>query len=197
MESVPARLVLLNTPYSTLSVAQLPAFRSYRGKFVLRNLPPGTYRAAIERPGAQTLFVPVVLKPGQAVRTTWQLEPSTQAGNLLRNPLMDLRWCTPDAPDHWRYDAPHHQWISENIPVTPNKTYRAGFEARTEPSSNTPPLIELQWMSQSWQTMNVPPVELKDTSAIVVPDKAIYVRFAIRQVKDPAGSLRLLHLSAQ
>jgi hypothetical protein len=190
MDNVPAKLVILDTPYSTLSVEQLPTFGSYHGRFVLHGIPPGTCKVAVERPGAATFTLSIVLKSGQTLRQTWQLAPSSPSGNLLRNPNMELHWSSHDAPDHWRFDAPRKQWVSENVPVTAGKVYRVGGDA----GPDAPP-VELQWMSQSWQAMNAPAMEVKGPSQVTVPDKAIYVRFAIKQVKDPTGSWRNLYLT--
>jgi hypothetical protein len=192
MEGAPAKLVLLDTPYSTLSVAEPPGFHLYRGRFTLRGLSPGTYRAVIERTGATTLQFPIPIKAGQTLRTTWRMEPSVPAGNLVRNPTLDLHWCTPEAPDHWRYDVPRRQWISDNIPVIAGKKYRARVGAGA-----APPEVELQWLAEFWQPMKVPAVEVKEEATAIPPDKAVYVRLAIKQVKNPAGAVRLLSLAAQ
>ena len=88
MENLPAKLMVMGTDYSTMSEQSLPAFRTYRGVFSLRNIPPGTCRLAIERVGSQTLYVPPVsLKAGETVHATLgapayshRREPGAQSG---------------------------------------------------------------------------------------------------------------------
>ena len=141
MENLPAKLIVLGTSYSTLSVESLPAYHTYLGTFSLRNLPPGAYRMAIERVGSETLYPPpLVLKAGETVRPNWKLQPSQVAGNLSPNPDLSLRWVDDGAPDHWRFDRTKQQWISDNIPVTPGRNYRAGCELKQGAASE----VELQ-----------------------------------------------------
>jgi hypothetical protein len=115
---LPAKLVLLGTRYSTLSALNYSSLRQYSGVFELRNLPSGTYRAAIERPGATTLFSsPFTLKPGEEARFTWHLQPQLEPGNLVQNSDFALHWVTLSVPDHWHHEDKCHCWLSDNISV--------------------------------------------------------------------------------
>ncbi|MGH9666638.1 MAG: carboxypeptidase-like regulatory domain-containing protein [Bryobacteraceae bacterium] len=200
MENLPAKLVLMGTDYSTLSEESLPDFHRYRGTFSLRDVSPGAYRLAIERVGSQTLYVhSLVVRAGETVRTTWTLRSSRIDGNLVPNPDLTLRWLTPDAPDHWRFDTPRHQWISDNIPVVPGRSYRAGCELDNRPS----PSVELQWMAHAWQAMKAPtePLDFSKTTrpeiSITAPASAIFVRFIVKAQGDPSSALKTFFIKAE
>jgi hypothetical protein len=67
----PARLRLLNTPWSTFSEQVTEATADYyRGLIVLRNVPPGEYEAEVSRPGAAPHRARVCLRNGEAQRLT-------------------------------------------------------------------------------------------------------------------------------
>ena len=193
MENLPAKLIVLGTSYSTLSVESLPAYHTYLGTFSLRNLPPGAYRMAIERVGSETLYPPpLVLKPGEIARLNWKLHPSLVEGNLAPNPDLSLRWVASDAPDHWRFDSSRHQWISDNIPVVPGRSYRAGCELKQGAASE----VELQWMSHAWEAMKASQAPLhfsgqacEDILVTAAPN-SIFVRFAVKSQQDPSTVLR-------
>src|SRR5581483_228128 len=53
-QTMPAKLVLLGTNFSTLSDLAEARRDGYQGVLHLRNLPPGTYRPVISRPGSKT-----------------------------------------------------------------------------------------------------------------------------------------------
>jgi hypothetical protein len=194
MENLPAKLVLLGTDYSTLSEQSRPAFHLYRGVFSLRNLPPGTYRLAIERVGSQTLYIPsLTLKAGETARATWDLKPTKIAGNLAPNPDLTLRWLTPDAPDHWRFDAPRHQWVSDTIPVVPGRSYRAGCALVSQAAGS----VELQWLSHAWEIMKVPTLPFESPErTVTVPPNAIFVRFIVKTQKEPSTALSSIFVQA-
>jgi hypothetical protein len=195
MENLPAKLVILGTDYSTLSEQALPAFHTYRGVFSLRSLPPGNYRVAIERVGSRTLHIESVrLKAGETARATWKLEPARVPGNLAPNPDLTLRWLTPDAPDHWRLDAPRKQWVSDNIPVTPGRDYVAGCQRRGQGDS-----VELQWMAHAWEAMKTPtlPFESRNELTVTVPAGAIFVRFVVKSQQEPGSALSEISVRAE
>jgi hypothetical protein len=200
MENVPTKLMVMGTGYSTLSQQSLPAFHTYRGVFTLRNLPAGTYRVAIERVGSQTLYVPSDrLQAGETVRASWQLQPSRVGGNLAPNPDMTLRWLTPEAPDHWRLDAPRKQLVSDNIPVIPGRRYRAGCELGAQAAGG----VELQWMSHAWEIMKAPTVpfdfskERRAEITLTVPAGAIFVRFIVKGQHEPGPALSEIFIKVE
>ncbi len=190
--NLPAKLVLMETGYSTLSEEALPAFHAYRGVFSLRNIPPGAYRMAIERIGSQTLYLPpVTLKPGERLRTDYALQATPIPGNLVPNPDLKLHWLTRDAPDHWRLDAPRHQWLSDDIPVIPGQAYRTGCELRGQAAGG----VELQWMAHAWENMKTAtiPFDFAKSSqaemSVTAPAGAIFVRFIVKSQKDPSSAV--------
>lgn len=70
----PARLRLLGTPFSTGSEAVTEATADYyRGRLLLKNVPPGRYRGELSRPGATPLQVEVTARPGSTIRVSVEL----------------------------------------------------------------------------------------------------------------------------
>ena len=210
MENLPAKLMVKGTDYSTLSEQSLPAFHTYRGVFYLRNIPPGTYYMAIERVGSETLQTieqtAVILKAGETDHENWNLRPSAiawagiQGGNLVPNAKLTLRWVTPDAPDHWRYDAPHHQWVSDNIPITPGRIYRAGCALYPRAADEG---VELQWMAHAWEISKVPNVPFdfsKGTHtemSVTAPAGVIFVRVVIKAQRERLTDLGSVFIQAE
>ena len=138
-ELLPAKLVLLNTNYSTLSEASSIVGERYQGSFVLRNLPAGVYRAAIERVGAETLLTePFNVTKGRVSHFDWQMKPSAPQDNLVQNPDFILRWVSRNAPDHWHFDSKDKCWVSDNIPVQAGKAYEFWAEARSTARPSVP-----------------------------------------------------------
>jgi hypothetical protein len=188
---LPAKLVLLGTGYSTLSESVSVGTFGYTGSFHLSHLPPGRYRAAVERPGSETLFSgDLVLKAGHEVAVDWKL--TSAHDNLVQNPDFALRWVRPDAPDHWHYDAARKSWISDNIPVAVGSHYVASM---TEAAA---PQIHLEWMAQHWKTTDDVAILLPGTGApadVLVPATAIYARFVIDGIEPPNTHIRSLSLT--
>jgi hypothetical protein len=194
MENLPAKLVVLGTDYSTLSEPAMLAFHAYRGLFTLRNIPAGKYLVAVERVGSRTLYPQAIsIAAGKAVAQAWELQPDPVAGNRMPNADLSLHWLSQGAPDHWRFDAPHRQWLSDNIPVTPERMYRAGWTPGTHP----PEAVELQWMSHAWEAMKTPPVAIAsgDPIAVPAPDGAMFVRFVVHTLDDPSIGIAGLYLT--
>lgn len=196
MKFVPAKLMLIGTDYSTLSEPLIETPRYYRGSFILRDLPPGSYRAIIERTGAQSLFSgPLVLRAGQTLHLDWRLRPSDPAGNLVRNPRFKIRWTAQDVPDQWRFDKAKNYWLSDNVPIEAGKSYRVGFEAK----ASAHPDVKLQWMAAHWGKPIGDPVQLQSSSigsALLAPSKAFYARFIVAGSNDPASSVEAVFLAA-
>lgn len=189
LENLPAKIMFPGTEYSTLSTQSPPEFGAYRGVFSLRSIPPGTYSIAVERPGSEPLRIAgLVLKAGQPVHANWKLSPSDVSGNMALNPHLELRWVTKDAPDHWHSDTAKRQWISDNIPVTAGREYRAGCERKAGASAG----IELQWMSHAWEVSKIPPEsfsfsqEARAEKRISIPANAMFARFVVHSSEDPS-----------
>jgi hypothetical protein len=190
---LPAKLVLLNTNYSTLSEASSATVERYQGSFVLHNLPPGTYRAAIERVGAETLITqPFTLINGQISHFDWQMKPSSPQRNLVQNPDFRLRWVSKNAPDHWHFDRKDRCWVSDNIPVQGGSVYDFWTEAR----STAGPEVAVQWMQQAWEPVSSAALIIDTRNSTKFPAKeeapqnAIYVRFRIFSAKNPDADFR-------
>jgi hypothetical protein len=190
---LPAKLILLGTSYSTLSTQNYASSDRYSGIFELRNLPPGTYKAAIERPGAATLFTsPFTLAPGKQAKLIWRLQPPAEPGNLVQNPDFALHWVNPPAPDHWHHEDKCQCWLSDNIPVATDARYRAALIL--PPSSKRS--VTLEWMAQHWKTTDDPAIPVADSVEVTAPKKAIYARFALSGNEPPSQDLQRLVLTA-
>lgn len=188
---LPAKLVLLGTDYSTLSESVSNGSFDYSGSFFLSHLPPGHYRAAVERPGSETLFpVEFDLEAGRARTANVTLMPSN--GNLVQNSDFGLHWVRPDAPDHWHYEPAKKSWLSDNIPVVAGNHYLALIAASGHPE------VHLEWMAQHWKTTDDAPILLPapDVSLdVLAPPKAIYLRFVVTGADSPETHIRSLSLA--
>jgi hypothetical protein len=182
---LPAKLVLLGTNYSTLSETSFVNRSLYSGTFSLVHLPPGSYRAAIERPGSETLFTPEFsVHKGEQTTFSWTLNPS--GNNLIENPDFRLRWVANSIPDHWHYSAAKMCWLSDNIPVLVGGRYLVSIDSKTK----TSPDVHLEWMANHWQTTDDPTIEISEKPAeTVAPSKALYARFCIKGLEAPFETL--------
>lgn len=192
---LPAKLILLGTNLSTLSSPQFVVSGRYAGAFAFRNLPPGRYRAAVERPGAATLFLPLNLQPGRQNTFSWMLPASSPADNLVQNADFSLHWLSPQAPDHWHHEDRCRCWLSDNIPVNRGASYRAAFLARAQAA----PAVTLEWMAMHWQRTNdapLPVASTQDTSptTVTAPPAAVYARFSVAGDQPPQDTLRSVAL---
>lgn len=190
---LPAKLVLLGTNYSTLSSSDDSNPQRYLGTFFLKNLPAGTYSLAVERPGAETLFIPSFeLRKNQHAQFAWHLDDTSPAGDLVQNSDFKLRWLSSALPDHWHHDQTCHCWLSDNIPVIHGNPYRA----YAVPSQSSGREVTLQWMAFHWQTTNDPPVRIRaiqqvsDAGVVTAPPTAVYARIAIAGDDAPLGAFR-------
>lgn len=190
---LPAKLILLGTNYSTLSSLNDRLAARYSGTFFFRNLPPGKYRAAIERPGAQTLLIPsFTLVKGQQLHFEWHLEGTSPSGNLVQNDSFLLHWVSAGAPDHWHHDEQCHCWLSDNIPVVKGHSYRAFVQPKTEMRRSA----SIQWMAMHWERTDDPAIDIatgdsvSKSTVVTAPPKAVYARIAISGDDLPERWLR-------
>lgn len=197
MDLLAAKLVLLNTNYSTMSEAAHSEAGVYRGTFLLKNLTPGNYEAVISRPGATPrLGQRITLKLNATATFAWRLEPTDPPGNLIRNPDFRIRWAVEDAPDCWRYDKAKDAWVSENIAITPGKRYRAGVNVKAGAEA----AVSLEWMAQHWLpagaalVLSQEPGGQQVETAITAPGDALYVRMSVQGRDDPSSRLRSVFL---
>lgn len=132
MEKVPARLCVLGTNISTLVDAS--------GRFELRDLPPGSHRLEIFRPGSGSTNLTILLQAGRTNAVTIVLPPLP--ANLVRNGKFTLKWVRPDAPDCWyKTDL---GWEGEIIPLKRGQKYR--LAARFKPGAKGDVLV--RWTKQ-------------------------------------------------
>jgi hypothetical protein len=190
---LPAKLVLFGTDFSTLSSLDDSSQKQYAGTLLLRNIPPGTYNAAVERTGAKTIMLsPFTVRNGEQVHLTFNLQSSSPAGNLVQNPDYTLHWVSPSAPDHWRHEAQCHCWLSDNIPVLRGTEYSTYFV----PGPRSDREVTIQWMAKHSERTADPPLRIPagqritDAVKLTTPPNAVYVRIAISGDASPQDSLR-------
>ncbi len=154
-----ARIVLVGTDYATLATTAdpRPSDSQWRGKFELRNLPPGEYRLLAYRTGSQLhISEPVHLESGKQSRLDIMLKATSPAGNVIENPDGRLESLQPGVTDRWTVISakPQSLWSSTGAYVAPHTTYRCGavlkdpaakvqfvFSARPSPTNRPQPLI--------------------------------------------------------
>jgi hypothetical protein len=190
---LPAKLILLGTNFSTLSSLDDLSPGEYSGTFFLHNLPPGTYRAAIERPGAETLFIPpFTLESGHQANFTWHLQGTSPAGNTVQNADFKLHWLSSHFPDHWHHEFGCHCWLSDNIPVVHGNAYRL----YVLPARSSGREVTLQWMAQHWERTKDPDIsvpaaqDLSGGLTVTAPSTAVYGRLAIAGDDPPQAAFR-------
>jgi hypothetical protein len=117
MEKLPAKVLLLGTPYATLADGA--------GHYEFRHLPPGTFRVSVLRAGSATAISQVTL--ARAGSSTLDFTLPGDAGNLLRNGSFGLHWIAPAQSDAW-YPVKHRLgeafWEGELIPVVAGRHYK-------------------------------------------------------------------------
>lgn len=188
-ESLPAKLMIVGGNYSTTSELVTLDKGRYRGVFLLRNVPPGSYRVMVSRVGSRTLSVDkVAINPGSPARYDWSLEPDAVAWNLVRNPDFRIRWRNTD-PDNWEFDKGAESWVSDNIKVYGGAKYRLQAALRGEPGLG----VKLQWYKTHWQPASdpiaLPAGEKSPQMEMTAPEIAQYARLLIGTREDPARAV--------
>jgi hypothetical protein len=119
VEKLPAKLVLLGTPYSTLADAD--------GRYEFRGLPPGVATLGVLRPGCANGSFPIAIPATGALEQDCTLKADAVPGNWLRDATLDLAWLAQDRPEAWypaksKIEGPH--WQSEVLPVKVGSKYQ-------------------------------------------------------------------------
>lgn len=130
-----ARIVLLNTPFSTLTEAS-PTSSSDRwtGTAEFRYLPPGTYEVVAYRPGAQPGRTVVTLTEGGSTTVEISLQNTDPPQNLIYNPGFELRTLNVNSPDRWSVSATAagKVWTSAAIGLKAGQRYRCGAAFKSD-----------------------------------------------------------------
>jgi hypothetical protein len=109
-----AKIVISGTNYSTVTDPS--------GKWVLHNLPSGTYMGKVHHPGCRMDNFTARLEPGQSRVINILMLTLKPAGNLLRNPDLRVQWKTPGSPDSWLKTKA--DWKSDLAPITADRKYQ-------------------------------------------------------------------------
>lgn len=188
LSMLPAKLVLLRTDYSTTSEAATSTGEFYSGSFDLHNIPVGSYQAAIERPGAKTIFTKTfTVAKGHTIHFDFRMQPSAAPGNLVRNPDFRLHWVSADAPDHWHFDSKENSWISDNIAIKVGATYEFWADATQAGTTQ----VSLQWMQESWQPLAAAPIRIDSNNSAAnpghtqAPGNVLYARLCVAGAEWP------------
>ncbi len=193
-EALAARLLLLGTPYSTLSEPVRKGAAGYRGTFHLRALPPGAYTPVVYRTGCKTLFGETfTLKAGSPAVLKWDLEADTPAGDLVRNPDFRIRWSGKDRPEHWQYAENRGGWVSDNVRVAAGRKYRIAIKF----ASTSPGRVFVQWMQHHAIQLSER-IELASAEEVVTPPAgALYVRLIVAGRRDPAETVQRISITGE
>lgn len=123
------RVVLLGTSFATCAEATSPPGSGpWEGIARWRNLPPGSYRMVVYRPGAQPAERDVVLEPDNLFTVEVELRPTEPPGNLVYNPTLNLFTLGVDEPDRWTW-APQRVgrvWRGATVVLRPGARYELG-----------------------------------------------------------------------
>lgn len=135
-----ARVVLLGSPYSTLTQVQSTnTTDQWLGKAEFHNLPAGAYELAVYRPGALPGKASVTLADGEAKQIEIPLLPSDPPQNLVYNPDFTLRTLPIETPDRWTVttNGPNKVWTSATMVIKPGTTYRCGAALKSSNATVT------------------------------------------------------------
>ena len=126
-----ARIVLLDTDYSTLAVTTKRSSDepAWQGSYTLRYLPPGTYRLLAYRTASHyRISEPITLEAGKEKRLDFALHAAEPASNIIENPDGRLAYLQPGVSDRWKGAPPAapSSWLSSPAWVKPRTTYRCG-----------------------------------------------------------------------
>jgi hypothetical protein len=198
-DALPAKLMFLGSGFSTLSETASLRPGIYRGRFIMHDLPPGSYKAVISRPGCQTLELDrIILRPNKSLSLHWELK-AQKVPNLIQNSDFSLRWVENNRPDYWRFDTRQNAWISGNVKAVIGKTYQLAVDADAAQSQQ----ISLQWMATHWLPIGVPvhPDLISDGALrktfLTAPENTNYLRVLISVAADPKSRIHSVFVGAQ
>ena len=145
LERLPAKIVLLDTDYSTLSAPD--------GSFTFRHLPEGEYRAVVLAPGCTSELQSFALRAGVGVVLPEITLAAKTPGNLLRNADFRLRWVSGSGLDHWGMRTPPgslaaktkvRDWDGEWIPLEKGTVYTLGANWKKDAPGSEQGLVFLR-----------------------------------------------------
>jgi hypothetical protein len=121
LERVPARVMLEDTPFSTLADEE--------GRYVFYNLPAGNYTLDVIRPGSVVARQALKLPPTKTAVKDIALTQDTPAGNMLRDASLTSHWLKAGRLDGWYPVASSgnpavKSWEGDLLPLRPGAKYR-------------------------------------------------------------------------
>ncbi len=127
------RVVLLGTSFSTLAEADASSDTAFwTGTAKWRNLPPGSYRMLVYRPGALPAVHEITLEPDTNASVEVELLPTDPPGNLLYNPTGSLSTLGIEQPDRWAWSPQRvgRLWQGATVLLQPGARYQLGVKIR-------------------------------------------------------------------
>ena len=134
LENFAAKIVFEGTNISTLA--------DPFGGYEMRNLPPGSWRIAILKPGSGVVRATVDLRAGRTNVLNLTLPKSGEPENLIRNGELTLNWVRKDAPDCWFSTG--QSWEGEIIPLKNGQHYKLAVKFKEAPEGD----VFLRWTRQ-------------------------------------------------
>jgi len=176
LEKLPAKIMLTGTTYSTLAGPD--------GRYEFRNMPVGSYRLLVVRPGNEQLEQEVSLVEGKETVKDLVMKQSDPSGNLVRNGNFRLRWINSSAPDCWCLQK--EGWEGEVLPVMSGKKVKLSVSWKDGSKGG----VVLRWRnttsSSGGQFKSERAMEPGTASKVfTVPDGMKYARLLIQTKGDP------------
>jgi hypothetical protein len=181
LEAVPAKIMIEGTLFSTLADAT--------GAYEFHDLPAGSVHLLVTRAGSQTARTPVTLERDGHHEKDIALEPSSPAGNLLRNGDFRVLWTSAKSPDGWSLSR--DTWEGEPVPVPTGGRLRlaAGWKESSRGE------VWVRWRNSSVpygpSTDQAVLTQGQESSVIAVPEKITHVRVLFRGAAPHQGWSRV------
>jgi hypothetical protein len=184
--NLPARIVILGTSYSTLTVSNA---------YLFRNLPEGDYTGRSFSDGRWTYDLRITPAGGYTSNPAvgFVLPRGHFAENLVRNSWFETRWLSKDAPDCWYRTK--EGWEGELLPLEKDQKYLLSLSWQPDATGD----VIVRWRPNTHPGLPVvdsPPVkpgteELKFTGS----EKFAWAQVIIRTTNAPQTLLKFVAVS--
>jgi len=201
LDKLPAKIVLLDTLYSTLADSD--------GRFSFEHIPPGKYRLACITPGARIDTREISVNALGAAESAIVEIPATHSGGLVRDPGFKLSWISQESPDGW-YAIPRSSknaagWQGEWLPLERGQEYRLVIRWKQIPSvgSGAAAPVEGDVFVRMKKDLNpvLPPAigpaitrPLEEQKIVATPEKGTWAQIFIRTPRKPGEIIESIDL---